>query len=260
MFASEELTMKLSRFSDKAKELYTRDAFLGNQYASRIMVKLKNLSTHEGKSQKLILGSTLAACYEISGDYLEAVFGMLKGYNALPRYNWNSGVTPEENLVLLFQRNGIARPSQHFFDTLTYIRHRRNHFIHLWNTPNAAFANFIATNGAPLNVRWRNPGVVTLDFTSVVDVSEFALTECIEIIKLIGICMTQIDQGIAAILNVNEVITVLAESQFGPESIRMNNDVARQRIQRLIRVAQSELGLTITSAQCDLPVRRVGIR
>lgn len=261
MFAADELATKLSRFSDEAKDLYTRDTFVGNQYASKIMVKLKNLPTHEDKSQKLMLGSTISVCYEIAGDYLEDVFGMLKTYNALPLYNWNPGVTPEENLVLLFQRNGIARPNQSFFDTLTYIRHRRNHFIHLWNVPNGAFGNFVVANGAGLNLRWRTPGVVVaLDFTAVANVSQFDLTESIEIIKLIGICITEIDRRIAAILNINEVIKALATDQFGAESVRMNNDVARQRSQRLIQVARAELGLAVTQPQCDPFVRRVGIR
>ena len=261
MFTGEELNIKLSRFSDNAKKLYTKDAFVDNQYSPKIMVKLQNLQRHQEESQKLLWCSTLSICYEIISNYMGDVFDIFKTYNNLNRYNWDKGVGPEENLFLLFQRNGVSGPRQIYFKTLGYIRHRRNHFIHMSDTPNPAFATFINESGISLNTKWRNPCTVKiLDFTSVLNVSEFQLQECIEMINILGICMNEIDRCIAPLLDKEQVIKALVDKEFGSEASRMNNDIAHKRSERLIAVAKMELGLAITAAECDPHVRRVGIR
>jgi hypothetical protein len=260
MFISEEFNKQLNKYSANARELFTVDIFEDNQYASRIHVKVRNLLAHEEKNQKINYGSTLSSIYEIGANYLEQLCKTLTLYNALPNGAWSDSRTPEKNLSRVLTTNGLLLPQQELLDTLSYVRLRRNHFTHIMPTPNLGLTNLIATRAAALNAKWKTPGIVTHDFSSVVNVSEFELMECIELMKIFLISLQEIDQHVASVLNSASVLTQLATDIFGDPPVRINNEIVEKRVRKLISNARTQLQLTVTVAQCEPIARAVGVR
>jgi len=103
-------------------------------------------------------------------------------------------------------------------------------------------------------------GTVTVDFTSVANVSEFSLTEYIELVKILLITLQEVDSFIAALLNPIAVIRQLAMKKFGETPVRINKFIVDERVRALINNARTQLQLTVTEAQCEPLAKTIGVK
>lgn len=260
LFATEELNNQLSAFSDKAKENFTTDLFKTNPHSRRIHVTVGSLPKHQKENKNLTFGAYFATCYEIAAKHIKTSFDTLKAFNSLTAYIWDKRKEPEKNLLKLLTDEGLMLPSINITDTITYLRHRRNHYTHIIEAPNPSLAGFLATTCPRLNTHWRTPGtIIHLDFTKTL-VRDFTQEETIELIKLLRICLIEIDQHIAGLLNVNSVIEHLVKREFEAKTSRLNAHTLQQRITKIIYMGQTELGRTLTDIQISPYASTIGVR
>ncbi len=260
LFATEELNRQLTSFSDKAKENYTTDLFKSNPHSSRIHVTVSSLPKHQKENKNLTLGAYFATCYEIAAKHIRTSFDTLKAFNSLTAYSWDGRKEPEKNLLKLLLDEGLPAPDVNITDTITYLRHRRNHYTHIIETPNPSLAGFLTATCPRLNTHWRAPGTtIHLDFTKTL-VRDFTQEETIELIKLLRICLIEIDEHIAGLLNVNSVIEHLVKREYGTKTVRLNTNTLQQRLNKIIYIGRTELGLTLTNTQIQPYANTIGVR
>lgn len=260
LFATDELNRQLNAFSDKAKENFTIDLFKTNSYSKRIHVKVSSLPKHQKENKNLTFGAYFATCYEISSKYLRTVFDTLQTFNSLTLYNWDSRKEPEKNLISLLNKEGLIVPNENITDTFTYLRLRRNHFTHIIVTPNPKLSGFITATCPRLNTYWQTSGAISdLDFTKSL-VRDFTQEETIELIKLVRICVNEIDKHVSTILNTNSVIEHIVKREYDGKSVKLNPYMLKQRIDKIVYIGKTDLGLTLTNTQIEPYATTIGIR
>jgi len=260
LFANEELNSGLSRFSPKVMEYFTTDLFYSNKFSSRIHVKAKDLKTHQAKNQQLTFGAYFSNAYEISINYIRDIFELLKENNSLAIYQWNISDAAESNLLNLFTKNGLTFSPQYILDTLSYLRHRRNHFTHIHTHPNTRLLAYIAAHGAGLATKWKSSGVVShVDFLSQNNLNNFEVEETIEFFKLLRICIEELDAYIASVMDESAFIHRLVVEQYGDKKARKNSIIVAQRLTAIINLAK-KYGISATEAQCAIPVNTIGFK
>ncbi len=260
LFTSQELNKKLSTLSVSEKERFTTDVFDDNHFSSRIHVKAKNLTLHQDKNKQLTFGSYFSTSYEIVSNYIKEVFDKLKNINHITNYSWNRNKEPEGNMELLFTNNGLTFTPDYILKTLSYLRYRRNHFTHIISPPNPVFIAFINTNGIALNTKWRTSGVVSIDFTALSDFSSFEQDETIELLKLLRICLIDLDHFIGSILDKNELINSIVKAEFGTLRTRKNSIVIDQRVKKIVNIAKEKFGFVVTENEAEQFVRIIGFK
>lgn len=260
LFATEELNKQLSSFSDRAKENFTTDLFKTNPHSMRIHVTVDSLPRHQKENKNLTFGAYFATCYEIATKYIRTSFDTLKAFNSLYTYTWDRRKEPEKNLLKLLTDEGLEIPNVNITDTITYLRHRRNHYTHIMETPNSSLAAFLTTTCPRLNNHWRTPGTtIHLDFTKSL-VRDFTQEETFELIKLLRICIIEIDEHIANLLNVNSVIEHLVKREYATKTARLNAHTLQQRLTKIIYIGRTELGRTFTETQIQPYATTIGVR
>ena len=260
LFATDELNRQLNAFSDKAKDNFTIDLFKTNPYSKRIHVKISSLPKHQKENKNLTFGAYFATCYEISSKYLRIAFDTLKTFNSLTLYNWDNGKEPEKNLISLLNKAGLMVPNMDITDTFTYLRLRRNHFTHIIEIPNPRLSRFITATCPRLNFYWQTAGTISdLDFTKSL-VRDFTQEETIELIKLVRICVIEIDKHISTLLNTNSVIEHIVKREYDGKTTKLNPHTLKQRIDKIIYIGRTDLGLTLTNTQIVPYATTIGVR
>lgn len=260
LFTTEELNGKLSQFSSDEKQKYVEDMFSTNPYRRRIHIKLESIPAQQAENLNLTFGAYFTTCYEISSKYIAQVFEVLKVFNSLTAYSWNSQKEPEKNLVSLLTASGMAVPNSNFTDTFSYLRLRRNHYTHINETISPKLLGFITTNAARLNAFWNSsPRRLRVNFTSTV-VGDFTQNETVDLIKAIRICLIEIDAHIAPLLNVNSIIEYFTKAEYANNPSRINSEIIEQRVNKIKHICKQEMKINITSTQIIPYVSTIGIR
>jgi len=259
LFATEELNNQLQRFTDAAKQNYVEDLFNNNQFKRRIHVRVSSLSSHQRENKNLTFGAYISACYEIGSKYLTLAYNTLKSFNNILTHNWDSSLGPEGNIQALLQSAGLPSINRNYIDTITYLRLRRNHHTHINDSINAPLQSLITSSAARLNTFWRQPrNAVNLDFTRIL-IRSFGQDETFQLIKVLRICLQEMDENIAALLNKNKVIEYIVMREYDGKTSRMNSYVLQQRVSKVKNICRTELGLNCTDVEIDPFARAIGI-
>lgn len=260
LFATDELNRQLIAFSDKAKENFTTDLFKTNPHSKRIHIQVSALAKHQKENKNLTFGAYFGTCYEISSKHIRTSFDTLKSFNSLTTYTWDRGKEPEANLLKLLQKESLPVPNANVLDTFSYLRHRRNHFTHINETSNSRVLGFMTSTCPRLNTYWRASGAIThLDFTKAF-VRDFTQEETIELIKLVRICVIEIDKHISTLLNTNSVIEHIVKREYEGKTAKLNTFTLKQRVDKIIYIGKTDLGLTLTTAQIEPYAKSIGVR
>jgi len=260
LFTSEELNRQLSNFTDKAKENYTIDLFKNNVYAPQIHVKTIELPKFQRDNKHQTFGAYFSTCYEISSNYFKDVFDTLKSFNSLRSYNWDRNLEPEKNLINLLAHESLPLIPVEILDTYTYLRLRRNHFTHLSTSPNPRMLRHIAANGYNLNTYWRSKDAIrVLDFTNIA-IEAFTQDETIELIKILRICLNEIDAHIASLIKIDSIIEYIVKREYSAQNTRINHLVLRQRNKKIIRLLLMEFNITVLESKIIPFTSTIGIK
>lgn len=260
LFTSEEVTLKLSGFSSTALQNYTTDLFYLNQFSSRIHVQGSRLQNFYDRSKSATFGSLSSTAYEIAANYLKDIFHQIVGLNALTGIAWNNRQEPERNLSRLFHTMGVAPPS-HILPTFSYLRHKRNHFIHIMNVPNAAATGFIAAQSTSLNNYWVNSAKISnTNFADVTQLTTFDQNRTIEMLYMLRIVLLEIDKFIIQQLTASGIISFLLHQEYDTKPSRLNADIRKTRVKNIIGLARTRFGRNVTETECIPLVNTIGIR
>jgi hypothetical protein len=260
LLATEELNNKLLNFSALAKENYVEDLFNNNIYRKRIHVKVSSLPDHQKENKNLTFGAYFATCYEIGSKYIRRAFDVLIDFNRLTNYSWDSGKGPEKNLELLFARSGLTTPNNNHIETLTYLRLRRNHYTHINENIAPTLQGIITSSATRLNSFWHRPqNAVNVDFSRTL-IRNFLQDETMQLIKVLRICIVEIDKHVASLLDRSKVIEHIVKREYEKKKSRMNTIVLAERVSEIKNICHREMGFTCTAAQIEPYARLIGAR
>jgi hypothetical protein len=214
---------------------------------------------HQRENKDLTFGAYISICYEIASKYLVLVYNTLKRFNNISSHSWDSTLGPEGNLQALLQSAGLTSVNRNYIDTLTYLRLRRNHHTHINEAIDAPLLNFISAAAVRLNAFWHRPrNAVNLNFTRTL-IRSFGQEETFQLIKVLRICLQEIDMSIAALLNKSRLIEYVVKREYESKTSRMNSFVLQQRVSKVKTICRTELGLSCTDGEIEPLARTIGI-
>lgn len=258
LFNREELNSKLTNFTNKANDLYTTDLFASNSYAPKIHVTFAKLPQFIDQNQTLNFGAYFSFSYEFLSSYIEDVMTIISEINGVTLTANEQKKDLEKQLNKLIEKCGLGTPPTEIIDTITYFRLRRNYFTHILESMNNKFIDLVNNKGNSLNTFWNN-SITELDFTNN-NVDQFKETETIELLKIIRITLESLDAFIGGILSRTGISDYVTKSIYASNPTRINNDVIRQRKNRVNREAYQKFGVRLTDAEMDNSVRTIGCR
>lgn len=253
VFMNQEMKQRLDDFGPKLSDQFTSDLFSKNPYSPKINVTLDKLRNFQLENEDFTLAAYFSTCYEVASGYYDLIIELLSEINSTTFVRSNDR-RPELELYNSLVGSGYSLPDYELIETLTYIRLRRNHFIHLNGTLKETFSNLIRDRGVDLNNYWgrRNPPQNRLDFSSN-NIHNFEHEEVIQLLGLIMIIFEELDGHIASLLDKRGVLTYIAKQRFGTRPKRMNSDIAKQQAQVIQKIARLEFGLESTEEEV-LPI------
>jgi len=256
-FNRNELNKKLDNFGVNAKKLYLPDVFAQNSMASRINVTLEKLPDFQLENQTVTFGSYISTSYEVTSNYLKDSIQLLEDFNP-STYQLSYNNQLEEQYILTLTNSGYNIIDREIIDTLKYIRLRRNHFTHLADSILPNFTSLITTEGSTLNNYWSGT-INSLDFTST-NILSFNEEETIDIIKLLKIIVERIDINLISNLSNEGIIKYLSKKEFENNPQRINGDVIKQRIKKILVLGKHEFGVTLLENEIEPIVKTIGTR
>ena len=253
----EELNQELKGLSPAAGKLYSKDVFTKNSYARKIHVTIDTLPKFQNENETLTFGSYFSTSYEVTTGYIEDILSLLGKTNS-STFVLKKGKSPEEILSKSLLASGCTTTATEIIETLSYCRLRRNHFTHLGQSLTPKFNSLITTTGARLNTFWTG-SLSQLDFTSTV-VDKFKENETIDLIKLLRICIEELDAVISASLDANGLSEYCTRLLFGSQKVRINSVVLDERIRKVKNYIRQKFGVTVSGSQVETYAKTIGIR
>ena len=250
-FMNQEMRQKIDGFNPELGSQFNPKLFSENPFAPSINVSLDQLRDFQFENVEFTSAAYFATSYEVGSGYYNLIHGLLSEINS-NSYIRSNGNIPELVLYQSLDMSGYPLPDYELIETLSYIRLRRNHFIHLRSTLTPSFSDIINDRGNALNAYWqaKNPPQDRLDFSSE-EIQRFEYDEVIQLLGLIRIVLDELDHHIASVLNHDEVILYLFRQRFGVNSTRMNQNVAQQRAKTIRALAILEFGLQRSAKEIE---------
>lgn len=258
LFNQEELNQKLENFTESANDLYTTDLFNRNKYSSKIHVTFKKLPEFQDQNKTLNFGAYFSFSYEFLSSYIDDVISLLEELNGITLTNNEQRKEPELRLKLIISRCSNNLPNEELFDTIKYCRLRRNYFTHILETLNNKFQDLVNNKGVQLNTFWASARQ-ELDFTQT-NVDEFKETETIDLIKIIRIVLTKIDNCLGSLLNKTSIAEYVTKELYAQNPTRINTEVIKNRKSKVKRLAKQKFDVNLTDQEMDNAVQTIGVR
>lgn len=252
-----ELKRRLADFGPGIQHAFTTEVFAQNPYAPKIHVCLGELTAFQAANRSFTFGAYFSTSYEVGSEFFGLATDLLVRVNGITSQR-PQREGPEETYRRTISVAGLPAPPEELISTMSYIRHRRNSFIHLVAVPSDTFSALASTSGPAMNRYWDQ----TRDSVNfaVAHVGPIEEAEAIALIKLIRIVVQDLDQHLASIVSREGVLAELAEQKFAHRPQRMNSDVAAERRRALAAALLHAYGGTAPESELDAVVRRVGVR
>jgi hypothetical protein len=257
LFARQLVIQRLGDFSPAAGRQMLPAVFATNDYAQKINVRLDQLREFHTKHERATFGAYLSTSYEVTTGFLGDALDLLLKANAASVRKKAKPDTPEDRYWLTMSASSCLVPDDRLRLTLSYIRLRRNHFIHQATNIGTPLGHLLRTSGSPLNAFWGKT-LQHLDFAST-DMT-FHEGDTIEMLKLLRIIVRRLDVCLAGSLNPSAVNAFVAEALFQRRPSRINRDVIAERTRKLRAVLKQQYGGECPEAEASQLARTVGVR
>jgi hypothetical protein len=248
LFADAELTTQLLAGADKHKDDYTSQVFPENGYARRIHVTMSELISFQIQQLNQMLGMNFAFGVEQLLLYIE---------NTLDFWGKTNSVTvcitePIEECLEQFSKTNATVPlASSVLKTLKYLRLRRNHFIHAGENLSSEMIKFLKHDAKRLQNHWSTKtNILGMSFTTT-DIRCFTPDECITLIKLMRVCIEEIDTYVASHVNAGTVIRFLDKQLLErlPELRVISDATIERRVRKIKKMAQGLYGIKATNKE-----------
>ena len=221
-------------------------------------MRIDKLQSFLKANRGVSLGAYLSTSYEVAAGFTDKAYEMLKATNASTVVFPKRGLEgPEKYYRKVFAASGYPLPQEELSNTMTFVRHRRNAIIHLSGTPNLAYRTFTSSLGPSLKAFWKS-SKVEVDFTCP---TTGPPSECdsLDLIKLLRVVTQKLDNHLASIINVPELIKIAAQELFGNENVRMNLLIREKRVPKLRAKLFVEFGFSGSPPALETAANTVGI-
>lgn len=257
LFTREEFNSKLSQLPLNAQHQYSSQIFVHNKYSQKIYVQINKLAKFQRDNETLTYGSYFSTAYEVVTGYIDSILELISKTNGAA-FQLKIKKTPEDTLFASLLASNCALPPNELKHTLSYCRLRRNHFTHLAESLKPQFQNLISNEGGNLNSYWSTT-VTALDFADT-SVDIFEEVETIDLIKLLRICVIELDQIIASSLNVHGIVRLATEELYAAHKVRLNRLIQEERNRKVRSFVKRKYGISIAESQAGPYTSTIGVR
>jgi hypothetical protein len=156
---------------------------------------VSGLAAFQKQHRSLTHSAYFAVSLEVVTDYLGAARRHLASHGKFPVKDVH-----DEKVERAFEQtlaaSGYGTPGDDIYHTLEYMRQRRNHIMHLEESPSIDFRNLCGTYGRRMNKYWSD-NAAPVDFAAAT-VAPPSPEEAIVFLKLLRISVQSIDSVVAA--------------------------------------------------------------
>jgi len=249
LFIEQEFNRRLPDLSPAVSDLFTSDVFATNPYSPKIHVRVKQIPDFQSRNRVFTFGSYFSTSYEVVSDYIDTSSLNLLQQIIPASYKPLKHKQIEKQFFNILQASGCNIPDQELIDTLTYIRLRRNHLIHLGDSLVPWFSSHISSCGASLNAYWLGT-VEELDFTSL-DIDSLTEKETIDFLKLLRIITERLDSTVASSLSPENVLLFTAKQLKLTSRQVFNSDFVQRKAKMLKKQTELEFEIQCTLEQAE---------
>jgi hypothetical protein len=210
-FLADEATAAMVPVIAAAPLTYTSAAFPANAHASRIHRELGDLPDFARQAMSTLCGNALG----MGSEHLQTYCAEIRsaGYAWLGGAPINPKDGEDEQLRDQLALWGVTGLDE-IFETVIYMRRRRNHLVHARDTIASAMKTFLAARAAPLDAFWAVRPVKLRGFTFTnPDLDTFTIDDGYAVMNLMRICLSEIDAAFAALLPVDPIAVDLANDR-----------------------------------------------
>ena len=150
LFARTELRTRFQNFAPEIGNAFLPTVFANNPYAPKINIQIDQVPGFEADHERVTFGAYISTSYEIASSYLEDAIELLSQCNGATFKGQNER-SPEATYWKTLAASNCAPPDAELRMTLTYIRLRRNHFIHLATSLSNRPTQLLKNDGPNLN-------------------------------------------------------------------------------------------------------------
>lgn len=240
LFADREVQRRLDGIQQNKAHLPTIDVFPDNEFSPRIRVSLGELEGFSAENRNSNCGMSFAMGTEHLLSYMATV-QKLRSIISPSRYDEISSEAVEEQLLKKLEKWDASSVQVEIFVMAKYLRLRRNHFIHARSELSPAFTKFIRYEAKPLHKFWiKRTDLDGLDLLKR-DVGSFTVRESFTLMKLLRVCLEDIDTTVASTLDHGDIVKHEARRLFARD--KSSRAVTKRTVRQVGRVISDHYSL-----------------
>jgi hypothetical protein len=256
LFAERELERQLEDFSPAVGKLYTSDVFARNEFAPKIHVTIEKLPDFQNRNRTFTFGTYFSTSYEVASEYYDSALALIEACypNKLQRVakginkkGQKATLSIENAYYETLKASGCVLPDLEVIHTLSYIRFRRNTFIHIGDELSEFFQDLITSRGVDLNKYWGS-ALRRIDFTSTA-VFRFEKDETIELLKLLRIIIERLDDALVKSLNPKWILKNFIAEEYRKKPFKLSPQSSKEFAKKIKKMVQIEFGLICTAEE-----------
>lgn len=221
---------------DQSVASFTTDAFPQNPFASRIHRRISKMVEFE----EVFFNQSALMAMQAGVEIVQAYFSAVRKHSAtLHKLGMHSGASADDEALHEQMRSISCRTTPELFETIVYLRRRRNHLVHQLEEPSSEMKKFWKSGDAQrLNEFWlkRPAELFGFDFMNYT-LDAFRIEDGFAIMNLLRICMLEIDRDVAQSLPGDAVLEEIEKSVLSenPHLKGDNNRLRKKVLSRLRR-------------------------
>ncbi|EJT1896431.1 hypothetical protein NV115_003519 [Vibrio alginolyticus] len=229
----------------------TSELFPDNEFSSRIQVRYEGLLDFRNSANNTAAGMSLSFGIEHLINYFGDVIELKTEICPSSQLAKTDSNAVEDNIEANVRLWGSKKKLSQIIKTVKYLRLRRNHIVHVRNNLSEDLERLIRIEGKGLNTFWnKRTNLAELDFASK-DIYQFTVNETYTCMKLLRVCLEEIDEAISSTLGEEELIAYMLQqiTARNPSLVGSFNTLSRKVRYSLITYFGLELDKNVVSAQ-----------
>jgi hypothetical protein len=259
LFLEHEFSSQLHHSDPGLADHFTTDVFAGNPNAARIHVRLCELPGFIEANRVATFGVYFTASYEAATPFFYAALDLLLEANRprppLPERSWGAQECYYRDALTLW---GCSLPPNELFETMSWIRHRRNAIVHGKIAAKEVYERVAQEHGEALNRFWKRV-VSQLDFR-VPTTGDLTESDALDLLKLLRVVIRRFDGHFASLIDKRGLPRWEAKRLFDSEEILINKDIAMRRAHLLRAELFRDFGLKVHEKDLLEVVHAFGLR
>lgn len=253
LFVREEYESAKADLSQKAQSLMVTDLYQSNKHSKNVNVSINKLKEYTDSASLVNFSAIISSAYEFISIYEKEIINFLVSSSKTSfQKKQDNDKTPEGTLWLSLESHLGVSLDANLKLSLTYFRHRRNHYTHMISPIDTRLQNIIDNEGSNLTSFWGSKGI-NFDFSSK-DVGYFYEHELYPALGILRECLEYMDSIVSPLVD-----DIKAAVEFYFDSYKTNTtnlDTIRRRCQSCINPLKDRYGVLVNRKDMVDEVRR----